>query len=235
MISLSWASMSPRTRSMCAFDRGRCGATFAKHAPRAVASWLAWLREHKVGKAVMEASGGYERDWAKALRERRHRGPDCRSQAGAQLRPVGRTAGQERSDRCAHDRLVRRDVRRGIRPGPRRGARGTRSDGERASWALLELQTKLQDRGEHPSAGSRAKGPRAALEDRSPLELAKLEAAIAAMIKADAAFCRTRRDHRERAGPWPGSPPPASSRSCPNWARSIDKVAAALLGVAPLR
>ena len=30
---------------------------------------IAWLRKHKVGKAVMEASGGYERDWAKALRE----------------------------------------------------------------------------------------------------------------------------------------------------------------------
>jgi transposase len=29
---------------------------------------IAWLRRHKVGKAVMEASGGYERDWAKALR-----------------------------------------------------------------------------------------------------------------------------------------------------------------------
>jgi transposase len=27
-----------------------------------------WLRRRKVGKAVMEASGGYERDWAKALR-----------------------------------------------------------------------------------------------------------------------------------------------------------------------
>src|ERR1700742_591916 len=27
------------------------------------------LRQRKVGKAVMEASGGYERDWAKALRE----------------------------------------------------------------------------------------------------------------------------------------------------------------------
>ena len=27
-----------------------------------------WLRRHKVGKAVMEASGGYERDWAKTLR-----------------------------------------------------------------------------------------------------------------------------------------------------------------------
>jgi len=30
---------------------------------------IAWLRKHKVDKAVMEASGGYERDWAKALRE----------------------------------------------------------------------------------------------------------------------------------------------------------------------
>src|SRR5512142_1354418 len=30
---------------------------------------IGWLRRHKVGKAVMEASGGYERDWAKALRE----------------------------------------------------------------------------------------------------------------------------------------------------------------------
>ena len=26
---------------------------------------IAWLREHKVGQAVMEASGGYERDWAR--------------------------------------------------------------------------------------------------------------------------------------------------------------------------
>ena len=28
-----------------------------------------WLRRQKVGKAVMEASGGYEREWAKALRD----------------------------------------------------------------------------------------------------------------------------------------------------------------------
>ena len=30
---------------------------------------IAWLRKHKVDKAVMEASGGYERNWANALRE----------------------------------------------------------------------------------------------------------------------------------------------------------------------
>src|SRR6266436_4602349 len=31
---------------------------------------IAWLRKHRATKAVMEASGGYERDWAKALREK---------------------------------------------------------------------------------------------------------------------------------------------------------------------
>jgi transposase len=29
---------------------------------------VSWLRRKKVGKTVMEASGGYEREWAKALR-----------------------------------------------------------------------------------------------------------------------------------------------------------------------
>jgi hypothetical protein len=30
---------------------------------------VAWLRKHQVDKAVMEASGGYERGWAKVLRQ----------------------------------------------------------------------------------------------------------------------------------------------------------------------
>ena len=30
---------------------------------------VGWLRKHQVSKAVMEASGGYERVWAKLLRE----------------------------------------------------------------------------------------------------------------------------------------------------------------------
>ena len=30
---------------------------------------IAWLRQHEVGLAVMEASGGYERGWAEALRQ----------------------------------------------------------------------------------------------------------------------------------------------------------------------
>jgi hypothetical protein len=31
---------------------------------------ISWLRKHKVTKAVMEASGGYEREWTRALREK---------------------------------------------------------------------------------------------------------------------------------------------------------------------
>src|SRR6478609_8696539 len=30
---------------------------------------IRWLGKHKAGKAAMEASGGYEREWAKALRK----------------------------------------------------------------------------------------------------------------------------------------------------------------------
>jgi transposase len=33
------------------------------------AELIAWLRENEVGLAVMEASGGYERPWAEALRK----------------------------------------------------------------------------------------------------------------------------------------------------------------------
>jgi len=36
--------------------------------PEGRAELVAWLRAHGVGRAVMEASGGYERSWAEALR-----------------------------------------------------------------------------------------------------------------------------------------------------------------------
>ena len=50
-----------------------------------------WLRRKKVGKTVMEASGGYEREWAKALRNARSRlGSSIRSGFAASLnRPGG--------------------------------------------------------------------------------------------------------------------------------------------------
>jgi len=44
------------------------GRLSASSTPEGRAELAAWLRANRVGRAVMEASGGYERDWAKALR-----------------------------------------------------------------------------------------------------------------------------------------------------------------------
>jgi len=52
---------------------------------------VAWLRRHKVGKAAMEASGGYERDWAKALREA---GLEVRIVDPKRVRSFARSAGR---------------------------------------------------------------------------------------------------------------------------------------------
>lgn len=43
-------------------------ASFANN-PEGRAALVSWLREHGIGKAVMEASGGYEQSWARLLRE----------------------------------------------------------------------------------------------------------------------------------------------------------------------
>ena len=43
-------------------------ASFAND-PEGRATLVSWLREHGIGKAVMEASGGYEKIWAGLLRE----------------------------------------------------------------------------------------------------------------------------------------------------------------------
>jgi transposase len=57
-------------------------------------SLIAWLRKHQVGKAVMEASGGYERVWAKAPDSARS--ANCRSKTGSQLRGIGWTPCEKR-------------------------------------------------------------------------------------------------------------------------------------------
>ena len=81
---------------------------------------IRWLRKHKVGTAAMEASGGYERDWAKALREA---GIEARVVDPKRVRSFAQSAAarQERSDRCADDRLVRRGLYRGAGPDRRYG------------------------------------------------------------------------------------------------------------------
>jgi transposase len=67
MIPLSSASMWQKDKvDACIRSlslRQTCPSTAQGHR-----KLIAWLRQHKVTKAVMEASGGYERDWGKVLR-----------------------------------------------------------------------------------------------------------------------------------------------------------------------
>ncbi len=66
------------------------GAEFA-NSPQGRRDLLDWLRQHGVGKAVMEASGGYERSWAALLREA---GLEVRIVDPKRVRHFARSAGQ---------------------------------------------------------------------------------------------------------------------------------------------
>src|ERR1700689_5505614 len=88
-----------------------------------------WLRRNKVGPAVMEASGGYEREWAKALRVAKIEVRIVDPKRVRSFRSIGWAAGQERHDRCRDDCMVRRDLRPSSGPGLRCDARAASPDG----------------------------------------------------------------------------------------------------------
>src|SRR5256884_9602989 len=147
---------------------------------------IRWLRKHNVGKAVMEASGGYERDWAKALR-----GADLevRIVDPKRVRSFARSAGRlAKNDAIDAEMIAWFAETFGEAP-----AQAFDADREKlvqivnARQALLDVRTELQNRNEH-SVPDVVQKMQARLLKKIALEVAKLEAAIAAMIKATAHF-----------------------------------------------
>src|SRR6266403_380318 len=109
---------------------------------------IAWLRKHKVGKAVMEASGGYERDWAKALHQA---GIGIRIVDPKRVRSFARSAGQlAKNDAIDAEMIAWFAETFGE-------ARGQAYDAAReqlhqmvhARQALKDMQSKLASQGEH--------------------------------------------------------------------------------------
>ena len=149
---------------------------------------VGWLRKHNVNKAVMEASGGYERDWNKVLR-----------QAGIEVRIVDPK--RVRSFALSAGRLAKNDA----------------IDAEMIAWfaetfseapsrihdpaheellalvkariALVELKTRLQNQNEHAASGPVQKAHARILKSLAA-EIAKLEAAISAKVKATQDFAK---------------------------------------------
>src|SRR5437868_126530 len=146
---------------------------------------ISWLRKHKATKAVMEASGGYERDWAKALRE----GIEVRIVDPKRVRNFARSAG-----RLAKNDVIDAEMIAWF-AGTFAEASSQGHDAAReklahivnARCALIDLQIKLQNREEHP-APEPVQKMQARLLRQLAREIAELEAAIAAMIKATAHF-----------------------------------------------
>src|ERR1700676_1117593 len=147
---------------------------------------ISWLRKHKVTKAVMEASGGYERDWAKALREA---DIEVRIVDPKRVRSFARSAGRlAKNDAIDAEMIAWFAETFDEAPGQAYdAAREKLVQIVHARQGLLDLQTSLQNSGEHaaPEVVQKMQGR---LLKKIALELAGLEAAIAAMIKATAHF-----------------------------------------------
>ena len=156
--------------------------------PDGEAELVAWLRAHGVGTAVMEASGGYERSWAEALRA-----------AGMAVRVVDPK--RVRAFAKAARRLAKNDPidaetiawfaetfadEVAQAPDPER----VELDGLMTARAgLKEMETRMIQRGEHRQHKLAAKALAAVLKAMRGA-LKTLDAAIAARIKANPVFAR---------------------------------------------
>ena len=191
---------------------------------------ISWLRKHKATTAVMEASGGYERDWAKVLREA---GLEVRIVDPKRVRSFARSAGRlAKNDAIDAEMIAWFAETFGEAP-----AQAYDADREQllyivnARQALVDVQTELQNRNEH-SLPDVVQKVQARLLKRIALELAKLEAAIAAMISATAHFAELAEIIESVPGLGKGTSAGLIA-AMPELGQVSNKVAAALLGVAP--
>jgi transposase len=191
---------------------------------------IRWLRKHKVGKAAMEASGGYERDWAKALREARI---EARIVDPKRVRSFARSAGRLAKNDPIDAEMIAWFAETFVE------AKSQTHDAARdklvqivnARQSLLDMQTSLQNKGEHclPDVVQKMQ---ARLLKEIASQVAKLEAAIAAQVKATPHFVEL----AEIIESVPGLGKVASAgliAAMPELGQVSDNIAAALLGVAP--
>jgi transposase len=189
-----------------------------------------WLRRKKVGKTVMEASGGYEREWAKALR---NASIEVRIVDPKRVRSFAQSAGRlAKNDTIDAEMIAWFAETFGE-------ARGQAYDATReqlhqmvnARQAMKDMQSKLASQGEHavPAAVQRI---HARISKTIAVELVKIEAEITALIQATPHFA----DLAEIIESVPGLARTTSAAliaAMPELGQANNKIVAALLGVAP--
>jgi transposase len=190
----------------------------------------AWLRRKKVGKAVMEASGGYEREWAKALRAARI---EVRIVDPKRVRSFAQSAGRlAKNDTIDAEMIAWFAETFDQVPGQAYDAtREQLHQMVHARQALKEMQAKLASQGEHavPAAVQRM---HARISKTIAVELVTIEAAIAALIQATPRFAELAEIIESVPGVGPTTAA-ALMAAMPELGQANNKIVAALLGVAP--
>jgi transposase len=191
---------------------------------------IAWLRRHKVVKVAMEASGGYERDWAKVLREA---GLAVRIVDPKRVRSFARSAGQLAKNDGIDSEMIAwfAEIFADATCQAHDAEREKLAQIVNARQALLDLQTMLQNRGEH-SVPEVVQKVQARLLKKIAAELTTLEVAIAATVKATPRFAEL----AEIIESVPGVAEITSAgliAAMPELGQVSNKAAAALLGTAP--
>ena len=189
-----------------------------------------WLRKHHVNKAVMEASGGYERDWAKTLRQA---GIEVRIVDPKRVRSFAQSAGRlAKNDAIDAEMIGWFAETFSATPGQTHDATHEELQAlVKARIGLVDLKTRLQSQNEH-AAPEPVQKAHARLLKTLATEIAKLEAAISARIKATPEFA----ERAEIIESVPGFAETTSANlvaGMPELGQVSDEIAAALIGVAP--
>jgi transposase len=199
--------------------------------PAGRAEMIAWLRENGVGLAVMEASGGYERDWAAVLREA---GIEVSIVDPKRVRYFARSAGcLAKSDPIDAKMIAWYAETFAVE------ARTPTHDADRekldqlmtARAMLVRLQTQIGQLAEHQPPPAVVKAQQA-LTKTLKAQIAKLETVIAAEIQANEAFAA--RDEIIQSVPGLGATFAAAAIAwLPELGHISNKEIAALVGAAP--
>jgi transposase len=205
------------------------GASFANTAEDR-RKLLIWLRGHRVGVAVMEASGGYESGWAKLLRAA---GIEVRIVDPKRVRHFARSAGRL----AKNDPIDAAMIAWFAETFPDRTGRAHDSGREEldrlvsARIALRALQAQIDGYGEHDQPCEVRQAHRAIAKTLAA-QVARLEAAIAARVEQTEQFAA--RAALIESVPGLGKTSAAGLIAfLPELGLVSDKAATALVGVAP--
>lgn len=191
---------------------------------------VSWLRKYKVTKAVMEASGGYEREWAKALRVK---DIEVRIVDPKRVRHFAKSAGRlAKNDVIDADTIAWFAEIFGEAPGQAHdAAREKLQQMVNARLGLLDMRTMVSNKGEHDVPEAVKKG-HARLLKTIASELVKLEAAIAALVKVTPHFA-ARAEIIESVPGLAGTTSAGLIAAMPELGEASNEAVSALLGVAP--